>query len=128
MKFDKYLTFCEEQALESGTTDSLDLKDSGDDLSRKLNVAAIVNGGNVAGGTSMTPKLQTSADNSTFEDLATYPTKTLAQIQADGYIIEPQPLPAGLKRYVRLSLTASGTFTGAGTILAGITRSLDKSL
>ncbi len=128
MRFDSYLTFCTAQALASANTESLDLKDNGDDLSRKLNVVAIVNGGSVAGGTSMATKLQTCDDDSTWEDLVTYPTKTLAQIQAGGYIVEPQPLPAGLKRYVRLAFTASGTFTGDGTILAGITPSLDKSL
>lgn len=127
MKLDKYLEFCTDQALATAVSDNvLDLLSSGDDLSRTLNVFAKVEGGTMAGGTSMTAKLQTSADNSTFEDLVTYPAATLAVINATGYIVPPTPLPSGLKRYLRLDLTASGTFTGDGKILAGLTPSFDK--
>lgn len=119
--------FCEAQDLATAvSTDVIDNKLNGDDLSRTLNVFAKVEGGTMAGGTSMTAKLQTSADNETFADLVTYPAATLATINATGYIVPPTPLPSGLKRYLRLDFTASGTFTGDGKILAGLTPSLDK--
>jgi len=129
MQLDKNLMFSETQALATAASANvLDLKDCGDDLSRKLNVFAKIEGGTVAEGTSLATILETSDDNETFETLVTYPTRTLAQLNADGVVVAAQPLPAGLKRYVRLGYTASGTFSGDGKIVAGITPSLDKSL
>lgn len=129
MNLDKNLMFSETQALASAASDNvLDLKDCGDDLSRRLNVFAKIDGGAVAGGTSMATKLETSADGENFADLVTYPTRTLAQINADGWLVQPQPLPAGILRYLRMTYTADGSFTGAGKILAGITPSVDKAL
>jgi hypothetical protein len=119
--------FSEAQAVATGASDfHLDHKGAGDDISRKLNVFAKVEGGTMAGGTSIVTKFQTSDDDTNFVDLVTYPSRTLAQINADSFIVEPQPLPAGLKRYSRLYYTATGTFTGDGKILAGLTTSLDK--
>ena len=129
MNLDKNLMFSEAQDLATAVSANiLDLKDCGDDLSRKLNVFAKIDGGAVAGGTSMAAKLQTGDDGENFEDLATYPTRTIAQINADGWIVKPQPLPSGVKRYLRLTYTAVGSFTGAGKILAGLTASLDTAL
>lgn len=129
MRLDNYLMFSETQALATAASDNvLDLKDCGDDLSRKLNVFAQIEGGAVADGVSLAPILETSADNETFVTLVTYPTKTLAQLNADGVVVAAQPLPAGILRYVRLGYTASGTFAGAGRIVAGLTPSLDTSL
>ena len=129
MNLDKNLMFSETQDLASAASANiLDLKDCGDDLSRRLHVFAKIDGGAVAGGTSMAAKLETGDDGANFEDLATYPTRAIADINADGWIVKPQPLPAGVKRYLRLSYTAVGSFTGAGKILAGITPSLDTAL
>ena len=129
MNLDKNLMFSEAQDLASAASANiLDLKDCGDDLSRKLNVFAKIDGGAVAGGTSMAAKLQTGDDGENFEDLATYPTRTITQINADGWIVKPQPLPAGVKRYLRLTYTTVGSFTGAGKIHAGITLSIDTAL
>lgn len=129
MNLDKNLMFSEAQDLASAaSTNILDLKDCGDDLSRRLNVFAKIDGGAVAGGTSMAAKLETGDDGENFADLVTYPTRTIAQINADGWIVKPQPLPSGVKRYLRLTYTAVGSFTGAGKILAGLTPSLDTAL
>lgn len=134
MRLDKNLFMSEAQALATAASDNvLDLKDCGDDLSRRLNVFAKIEGGAVATGVSMQAALETSANNSDWETLATYPARTTAQLNADGVLVEPQPLPAGLKRYVRLGYTAvldqgGDAFTGDGKILAGLTPSLDKAL
>jgi len=129
MNLDTYLMFSTAQDLASAASANiLDLKDCGDDLSRRLNVFAKIDGGAVAGGTSMATKLETSDDGENFEDLVTYPTRAIADINADGWIVKPQPLPTGVKRYLRLTYTAVGSFTGAGKILAGITPSLDTAL
>ena len=97
------------------------------------NLFAKVEGGAVADGVSMQAALQTSADNSTWSTLVTYPAAALAAINANGWIVPPTPLPAGLKRYARLSYTAAlnaneDPFTGTGKIYAGITPSVDKGL
>ena len=129
MNLDKNLMFSEAQDLATAASANiLDLKDCGDDLSRRLNVFAKIDGGAVAGGTSMAAKLETGDDGENFADLVTYPTRTIAQINADGWIVKPQPLPSGVKRYLRLTYTAVGSFTGAGKILAGLTASLDTAL
>jgi hypothetical protein len=129
MNLDKNLMFSEAQDLASAaSTNILDLKDCGDDLSRRLNVFAKIDGGAVAGGTSMAAKLETGDDGENFADLVTYPTRAIADINADGWIVKPQPLPSGVKRYLRLTYTAVGSFTGAGKILAGLTASLDTAL
>lgn len=128
MLLDKLLTFSDGQTVATVVSEHvLDLTDQGDDIHRRLNVFAKVDGGAVAGGTSLAAKLQTSADNAAWEDIATYPARTLAQVQADGWIVPPQALPAGLKRYLRMSYTATGAFTGPGRIVAGITASLDHN-
>ena len=126
MLLDKLLTFSDGQTVATAVSEHvLDLTDQGDDIHRRLNVFAKVDGGAVAGGTGLAATLQTSADNSAWGDIATYPARTLAQVQADGWIVPPQALPAGLKRYARMSYTATGAFTGPGKIVAGITASLD---
>ena len=129
MNLDKNLMFSEAQDLATAASAHiLDLKDCGDDLSRRLNVFAKIDGGAVAGGTSMAAKLETGDDGENFADLVTSPTRAIADINADGWIVKPQPLPAGVKRYLRLTYTAVGSFTGAGKILAGLTASLDTAL
>lgn len=129
MNLDTYLMFSTAQDLASAASvNILDLKDCGDDLSRRLNVFAKIDGGAVAGGTSMAAKLETGDDGENFADLVTYPTRVIADINADGWIVKPQPLPSGVKRYLRLTYTAVGSFTGAGKILAGLTASLDTAL
>ena len=128
MILDDLLMFSKGADLATGNSTAVDLKDCGDDLSRRLSYYAKVEGGAVADGVSMQAALQTSDNNSTWSTLATYPARTLAQINADGWIVKPQPLPAGVKRYLRLTYTAVGSFTGAGKILAGITPSLDTAL
>ena len=128
MILDDLLMFSKGADLATGNSTAVDLKDCGDDLSRRLSYYAKVEGGAVAEGTSLTVALQTSADNSTWSTLVTHPAAALAAISANGWIVPPTPLPSGLKRYVRLSYTAEGTFTGTGKIHAGITPSLDKGL
>lgn len=133
MILDDLLMFSKGADLATGNSSVVDLKDNGDDLSRKLNLFAKVEGGAVADGVSMQAALQTSADNSTWTTLVTYPAVTLANINAAGWIVPPTPLPSGLKRYARLSYTAAlneneDPFTGTGKIYAGITPSVDKGL
>jgi hypothetical protein len=133
MILDDLLMFSKGADLATGNSTAVDLKDCGDDLSRKLNLFAKVEGGAVADGVSMQAALQTSADNSTWSTLVTYPAAALAAINANGWIVPPTPLPAGLKRYARLSYTAAlnaneDPFTGTGKIYAGITPSVDKGL
>lgn len=134
MNLFKNMFFSEAQALATAESDDvLDLKDNGDDLSRKINVFAKIDGGAVATGVSLQAAFQTSANNADWETLATYPARTTAQMNADGWIVPPQPLPSGIKRYNRLNYTAvlnaeSAAFTGDGKIMAGLTGSLDKAL
>lgn len=134
MNLDNNLLMSAAQALATAASDNvLDLKDCGDDLSRRLNVFAKIDGGSVATGVSMQAVLETSENNADFVTLVTYPARTTAQMNADGWIVPPQPLPAGLKRYVRMSYTAvlnagEDPFTGSGKIMSGLTASLDKAL
>jgi len=83
---------------------------TGVDLSGYNGVMAVVHPGTRTDGTH-TPKLQESADNSTFTDVATadlvgsFAAIASNVIQRVGYI--------GIKRYVRVVSTVSGTTTGA---------------
>lgn len=127
MQLDKLLMFSENAPMTGGNSAALDLGDNGDELSRKLHVFAKTQGA-PAGGTSYGARLETSDDGTTnWETLVSYTPRSLAQLQKDGDIIPPQPLPAGLKRHVRLVYALAGTFTGA-TVTAGLTPSVEVGL
>lgn len=73
-----------------------------------------------AGGTSIQAKVQTSADNSTWTDVADSGTVALANIPANGVLLD-KVLTDDLKgkRYWRVSYVTVGTFTTAPTVTAG---------
>lgn len=69
--------------------------------------------------TSIAFSLQDSADNSTFTDVLATPTIAKASLIAGYQVIIP--LKPGLRRYVRVKLTATGTDSMTGTFFACVT-------
>lgn len=97
---------------------------TGVDLQGFESAVATVNIGTLTDGTH-TPKLQESADNSTFTDVAaadqigTFAALAANVLQSVGYI--------GQKRYIRLFVTVAGATTGAvygGVVTRGDARHL----
>lgn len=105
----------------SGASDAIDLGAEGDALGQELTFHAIV-GTTFAGLTSLAVKIQTSVDNSTWIDSVSGPAVPVADLVA-GKDIFCVRVPQGLKRYVRLYFTASGTAT-AGTLTSFMSKDL----
>lgn len=89
---------------------------SGDDLACVIRVQSSFAGSSA---TSIAFSLQDSADNSTFTDVLATPTIAKASLIAGYQVIIP--LKPGLRRYVRVKLTATGTDSMTGTFFACVT-------
>lgn len=128
MMLDKNLMFSEEQAV-TATADStniLDLRDNGDDLSRLLNLFVLVTAAATAeGSATVTFSVQTCATvDGSYETIYTTGAIGKATLVA-GYKPIDAALPTGLKRFVKVVYTvATGPLT-AGAFTAGITPSRD---
>lgn len=124
MILDAQLFFSEKQAVTTGTatsTKEIDLQAEGDAIGQELTAKAVV-GTAFAGGTSLTFKLQTSADKTTWADLLLTGAIPLANLKA-GTVPFDVRVPKGAKRYLRMQYIAAGTFT-AGTVSAFMTKEL----
>lgn len=118
MILDADLQFSKEQAVtSSAASTALDLQAPGDAVGQELTIHTLVTTG-FAGLTSLQVKLQTSKDNSAWEDVLMTPAITLAsgKLKAGSDIFKVR-VPGGLDRYVRLYYTVSGT-ASAGKVTA----------
>lgn len=118
MILDADLLFSKEQAVtSSAASTALDLQAPGDAVGQELTIHTLVTT-SFAGLTSLQVKLQTSKDNSAWEDVLMTPAITLAsgKLKAGSDIFKVR-VPGGLDRYVRLYYTVSGT-ASAGKVTA----------
>lgn len=118
MILDADLQFSKEQAVtSSAASTALDLQAPGDAVGQELTIHTLVTT-SFAGLTSLQVKLQTSKDNSAWEDVLMTPAITLAsgKLKAGSDIFKVR-VPGGLDRYVRLYYTVSGT-ASAGKVTA----------
>lgn len=105
----------------SGASDVIDLGAAGDALGQELTFHAIV-GTTFAGLTSLAVKIQTSDNNSTWTDSVSGPSVPLADLTA-GKDVFCVRVPQGLKRYVRLYYTVTGS-ASAGTLTSFMSKDL----
>lgn len=117
---DKLLTFSNAQAV-TATAVSTNVVDLGVD--RDIGVGepvyfAVQVGTGFAGLTSLNVALQTSADNSTWTDLATSGAIPVASLTAGAQPVR-MVVPSSTKRYLRVNYTVAGTGT-AGTVTASL--------
>ena len=122
MILDANLLFSDGQKITStATSDVVDLTAPGDAVGQELIIRAVV-GEKFTGLTSLQIKIQTSADNSAWEDVLLTPAIAAAKLTAGAEILAVR-VPKGLKRYNRLNYTVSGTAT-AGTLTAFMSKEL----
>jgi len=118
MILDKDLIFSSEQAITSdaASTNALDLGQGGDAVGQELAIHAVVTV-NFATLTSLTIKVQTSSDNSNWEDVVLSPAIVAASLKKGAEVFCVR-VPKGLKRYVRLYYDVTGSNATAGKITA----------
>lgn len=99
---------------------TLDWKNHGDDVGHYLAWFVMLTAGASASTSTLTAELQTSADNSTWETVA---SKTVSSAAAGDFVVDGDALPSGLKRYNRVKYTiGTAAFTTAPTVTAGLVR------
>jgi hypothetical protein len=102
-------------------SDVLDWGANGDDIDKELRLFVHNSVAGAGAGSSLTIAFETSANNSAFTALKTYTAIAVASLTADTYLVNGDVLPAGLKRYNRLSFTVTGgTLTTVPKLTAGI--------
>ena len=124
MIIDAMLLFSKDQAVTAtaASTNALDLGQAGDAVGQELTIRAIVTQ-TFATLTSLTVKLQTSSDNSNWSDVLLSPAIAAASL-VKGAEIFCVRVPKGLKRYVRLNYTVTGSNATAGKIYAFMSKEL----
>lgn len=133
MLLDKYLTFSELQALTEGdtcdSTNILDLRDNGDDLSRILNLFVLVGTAVTASGSATVAfSVATCAtEGGSYVEIYNSGAIGKAALTAGAKPVDIA-LPTGLKRYVKVIYTVATGPLLTGTFTAGITPSRDKGL
>jgi hypothetical protein len=122
MIMDKELIFSENEAVK-GTVNSkvLDFKEGGDAVGQELTIRTVINK-TFAGLTSLQIKVQTSADNETWEDVIMTPAIPVAKLTA-GREVMCLRTPKGLDRYARLAYVVAGTGT-AGELTSFMSKEL----
>ncbi len=105
----------------SANSEVLDMGADGDAIGQELTFHNVVNT-DFAGLTSLTIKIQTSADNSAWSDAVISPAIPAAALTAGADVFQVR-LPKGLKRYVRVAYTVAGTGT-AGAITSFASKDL----
>ena len=119
---DANLLFSKDQAITTTANSSvIDLQEPGDAVGQELTIRTVVTN-TFAGLTNVQIKLQTSADNGTWEDALLSPTIPLAKLKKGAEIFCVR-VPHGLKRYVRMNYVVSGTGT-AGTLYSYMSKEL----
>lgn len=122
MILDKKLLFSNNAAVKSsGTSEVIDFKAGGDAVGQELTIRVVV-AETFAGLTSLQIKLQTSEDNSAWEDVIMTPAILVAKLTAGKEVLCIRT-PKGLGRYARLNYVVSGTGT-AGKLTAFMSKEL----
>jgi hypothetical protein len=99
----------------------VDLKAPGDAVGQELLIRAIV-GEKFTGLTSLQIKIQTSANNTDWEDVLLTPAIPAAKLTQGAEILAVR-VPKGLKQYVRLNYVVSGT-ASTGTLTSFMSKEL----
>lgn len=128
---DRETTFSNDQAVTTGTQDSTDVYDTGNDgnninTNRELQVLAVVTTA-FAGGTSLNAQLveSDSADLSSPAVLAESGVIDEADLTVGARLLATS-LPRTSKRYLGMQYVTVGTHT-AGTVFAGLVRDIDDT-
>lgn len=122
MIMDKELIFSENEAVKSTVNSKvLDFKEGGDAVGQELTIRTVINK-TFAGLTSLQIKVQTSADNETWEDVIMTPAIPVAKLTA-GREVMCLRTPKGLERYARLAYVVAGTGT-AGELTSFMSKEL----
>lgn len=119
---DANLLFSKDQAITTtAPSNVIDLQEPGDAVGQELTIRTVVTE-TFAGLSNVQIKLQTSADNGTWEDVLLSPTVALTKLKKGAEIFCVR-VPHGLKRYVRMNYTVSGTGT-AGKLYSYMSKEL----
>lgn len=119
---DANLVFSKDQAVTTtAASNVIDLQAPGDAVGQELTLRTLVSQG-FAGLSSLQVKLQTSENNSTWEDVLMTPAIAVGKLTKGAEIFCVR-VPHGLKRYVRLNYTVSGTAT-AGKLYSYMSKEL----
>lgn len=122
MIIDRDYLFANELAVTaSANSNAIDNGAGGDAIGQELTFHNVV-GEDFAGLTSLTIKVQTSEDNSTWNDLVISPAIKAAELVTGADVFQVR-VPKGMKRYVRIAYTVSGTGT-AGKITSFASKDL----
>lgn len=122
MIIDRDFMFANGKALTTtANSDVVDMGAGGDAIGQELTFHNVV-GADFAGLTSLTVKVQTSGDKSSWKDVVISPAIAGADLVAGADVFQVR-VPKGLGRYVRLNYTISGTAT-AGTITSFASKDL----
>jgi len=124
MILDKDLLFSKDQAVTSdaASTNALDLVSDGDAVGQELAFHVVVTQA-FATLTSLTIKIQTSANNSDWSDVLLTPAIAAASLTKGTEILYVR-VPKGLKRYVRLYYDVTGSNATAGKITAFMSKDI----
>lgn len=119
---DAELLFSKDQEVKSTSASQvIDLQEPGDAVGQELTIRTIVSTA-FAGLSSLQIKLQTSEDNASYADVLMTPAIAVANLKKGAEIFCVR-VPHGLKRYVRLNYTVSGTAT-AGKVYSYMSKEL----
>jgi hypothetical protein len=119
---DANLLFSKDQAVTTtAPSNVIDLQEPGDAVGQELTIRTVVTE-TFAGLSNLQIKLQTSADNGTWEDVLLSPAVALTKLKKGAEIFCVR-VPHGLKRYVRMNYTVSGTGT-AGKLYSYMSKEL----
>lgn len=123
MIIDKELMFSENQKVTTtaNSTNAVDFKEPGDAVGQELTFHVIASEG-FAGLTTLQVKIQTGDTDSSFEDVLYTAPIPVAKLTRGAEIFKVR-VPSGLKRFVRLNYTTSGT-ASAGAITAFLSKEL----
>jgi hypothetical protein len=122
MIIDRDFMFANAKAVTTtGNSNVVDMGAGGDAVGQELTFHNVV-GADFAGLTSLTIKVQTSDDNSSWKDVVISPAVAAADLVAGADVFQVR-VPKGLGRYVRLNYNVSGTGT-AGTITSFASKDL----
>ena len=124
MIIDKDFLFSEKQAVtaSAASANAIDMGAAGDAVGQELTIHAVVTTA-FATLTSLTIKVQTSANNSDWTDVVLSPAIAAASLTAGKEVFAIR-VPQGLNRYVRLHYTVTGSNATAGKITAFASKDL----
>lgn len=124
MILDNELMFSDAQTItvDAASTNALDLKAGGDAVGQELTIRAVVDTA-FATLTSLTIKVQTSANNSDWSDVVLSPAIPVASLTKGAEVFTVR-VPKGLKRYVRLYYDITGSTATAGKVTAFMSKDI----